>query len=286
MAKEEKIKSCLVIAPIDEEGSEIRQRSNQVLEHIIKPIATECGYKATRADEIAEPGIITAQVIQRLLNDDLVIADLTGKNPNVFYELAVRHAVKKPVIQIIEADELIPFNVAPQRTIRFDHQNLDSVAKCKSEMIEQIKTVEKDPRKVDSPISVAVDLQSLRQSENPIEKSNAEIIIMLQNIQHMMMQMNIEMDTTGQSIKYDAYAIEDLVNNAERVYNNLLKLKDDESSKNAATLRYALGGLFMSIQTVVTRSNLPTKLKNRLVNRTMTLLTIKVPFQTKPYSSE
>jgi len=77
-------KKCFVIAPLGSDGSEVRKRSDQVLKHIIKPAASECGYEATRADEISEPGIITSQVIQRIVDDHLVIADLTDRNPNVF----------------------------------------------------------------------------------------------------------------------------------------------------------------------------------------------------------
>ncbi len=186
MPKEaEKLKTCFVIAPIGDEGSETRRRSDQVLTHVVKPAAKECGYDATRADEISEPGIITSQVIQHLIDDDLVIADLTGRNPNVFYELAVRHTVRKPIVQIIQADEIIPFDVAPSRTIHFDHRDLDSAASCKDELVKQIHSVEKSPTKVDSPISAAIDLKSLRQSENPLEKSNAEIISMLQELRTM-----------------------------------------------------------------------------------------------------
>jgi hypothetical protein len=76
--------------------------------HIIHPVAKECGYLAIRADEISEPGIITSQVIQHLLDDHLVIADLTGHNANVFYELAIRHAIRKPVLQLIQKGEQIP----------------------------------------------------------------------------------------------------------------------------------------------------------------------------------
>ncbi len=175
-------KICFVIAPIGDEGSETRHRSDQVLKHIIEPTTEEFGYVAIRADKISEPGIITAQVIQHVVDDDLVIADLTDRNPNVFYELAVRHMVKKPIVQIIQTGEPIPFDVSTSRTINFDHRNLDSVANCKSELIKQIRAVEEDPMKVDSPISVAIDLKSLQQSERPLEKSNAEIIMMLQEI--------------------------------------------------------------------------------------------------------
>src|SRR3989339_2254786 len=95
-------KSCFVIAPIGEPDSDTRKRSDQVLKHIIRPAVEACGYKAVRADEIDKPGIITSQVIQRVVDDPLVVADLTESNPNVFYELAIRHALRKPLIQLIQ----------------------------------------------------------------------------------------------------------------------------------------------------------------------------------------
>ena len=185
MSGEKKEKKCFVIAPIGDEGSETRGRSDQVLKHIISPAAAQCGYATTRADEMSEPGIITSQVIQRLVNDPLVVADLTGRNPNVFYELAVRHAVRKPCVQVIQLGEAIPFDVAQSRTIQVDHHDLDSVARCREQLVAQIRSVEKDPTDVDTPISVAIDIQSLRQSENPLEKSSAEIISMLQDLRTM-----------------------------------------------------------------------------------------------------
>ena len=124
MAKEEKQKTCFVIAPIGDHESLIRQRSDQILKHIIEPVAEKCGYEAIRADKISVPGIITTQIIEHIINDDLVIADLTGQNPNVFYELAVRHCAKKPILQIIQLGESIPFDVNPTRTIQVDHKDL------------------------------------------------------------------------------------------------------------------------------------------------------------------
>ncbi|MCE7699615.1 MAG: hypothetical protein K8E24_012670 [Methanobacterium paludis] len=110
-------KTCFVIAPLGEPESEIRKRSDKILRHIITPVAEECGYKTVRADEISEPGIITSQIIQHIMDDELIIADLTGQNPNVFYELAIAHVIKKPLVQIIKKDEDIPFDIASTRTI-------------------------------------------------------------------------------------------------------------------------------------------------------------------------
>ena len=152
MSKEPKGKICFVIAPIDAEGSHIRIRSDLVLKYIIGPAAKECGYEPLRADHIAEPGIITSHVIQHIVEDPLVIADLTGRNPNVFYELALRHALKKAVVQLIHVSEPLPFDVAATRTIQFDHCNLESAAKAKEQIVAQIRAVEKNPSDVDSPI--------------------------------------------------------------------------------------------------------------------------------------
>ncbi|BBH14164.1 hypothetical protein [Chromobacterium haemolyticum] len=189
MSKEEKTKVCFVIAPIGPDGSADRVRSDQVLKHIIGPSVRECGYEPIRADHISEPGLITSQVIQHIVEDPLVIADLTGRNPNVFYELALRHAIKKPIVQIIHAAETIPFDVAASRTVHVDHRDLDSVAKAKEEITKQIRHVENYPEDVDTPISVAVELQSLRKSDNPLEKSYAEILGMLTDIRAGMSDM-------------------------------------------------------------------------------------------------
>ncbi|KYK33270.1 MAG: hypothetical protein AYK19_14080 [Theionarchaea archaeon DG-70-1] len=93
------------------------------------------------------------------MEDDLVIADLTEKNPNVFYELAIRHAVRKPVVQIIKHDEKIPFDVVTQRTIHYD-TDLKSGTKCIGDLVDQIYAVEENPEAVDSPVSTTIDLRA------------------------------------------------------------------------------------------------------------------------------
>lgn len=170
-------KVCFVISPIGTDGSDIRRRADQLLRHIIGPAVDICGFEAIRADQISEPGMITTQVIQHIIDDPLVIADLTGSNPNVFYELAIRHAIRKPLVQIIQKEEKIPFDVASMRTIPVDHRDLDSVEEAKQEIVRQVKAIiKKQPDEIESPISVSVELQALRQSENPEERSLAEFV--------------------------------------------------------------------------------------------------------------
>jgi len=156
-------KICFVISPIGTENSLIRERSDQIFEYVIRSATVECGYRAIGGDQIPQPGYITSQVIEHLLNDDLVIADLTGKNPNVFYELALRHSFKKPVIQIKDDtdEDPIPFDLLGLRTISVDFRFMKKMQKCKEEIVKQIKTLEDDPSSVESPISFIEQSRSL-----------------------------------------------------------------------------------------------------------------------------
>jgi hypothetical protein len=112
------VKSCFFISPIGSAESAERVASNKLLKFIIEPVLKRCGYKnPVRADQITQPGVVTSQIFTKLWNDDLVIADLSGSNPNVFYELAVRHIARKPCVLTIRKSERLPFDVAPNRTI-------------------------------------------------------------------------------------------------------------------------------------------------------------------------
>jgi hypothetical protein len=94
---------CFVIGPIGEAGSEIRAAADDFMKYIVLPVVSKkgCEYDAPiRADSMNEPGRITSQIIKLLMDADLVIADLTGNNPNVYYELCLRHALGKPVIHM------------------------------------------------------------------------------------------------------------------------------------------------------------------------------------------
>ena len=185
---------CFVIAPIGDPGSETRKRSDQVLKHIIEPVAKECGYEAIRADRIAEPGLITAQVIQQIMDAPLVVADLSEHNPNVFYELAIRHAVGKPLVQIIRVGDRIPFDVSGMRTITFDHQDLDSAAEAKVELTKQIRAVEKDSSKIHSPLSTTINLQSLRSSDQPLDRTLGDMSAAIVELRASVTQIALRLD--------------------------------------------------------------------------------------------
>ncbi|HJQ32080.1 MAG TPA: PAS domain-containing protein [Pyrinomonadaceae bacterium] len=145
-------KRCFVIAPIGERGSPARRRSDKILERLIRPAAAQCGYIAVRADELGQPGLISRQVVRRIVTDPLVIADLTGHNPNVFYELALRHATGKPLVQLIEHEESIPFDVADMHTVRVNHRSGRSMERAQLEIVSQIRELEATRTRFETPV--------------------------------------------------------------------------------------------------------------------------------------
>lgn len=146
-------KTCLVICPIGNDGEKTRENSDKLLNLIIRPVLEELGFeKPIRADEINASGTISNQIVTMLFDFDLVIADLSNYNPNVFYELAIRHFIKKPVIHMITNGQDIPFDVSGMRTIFYNFElekGNDAISKLKQQ-IENMDTIE-----ADNPITTA-----------------------------------------------------------------------------------------------------------------------------------
>ena len=201
-------KMCFAITPIGGPESEVRRRSDKILRHIIKPIVEELGYENVRADEIAQPGMITDQVIRSLLEADLVVADLTGGNPNVFYELGIRHATRKPVVSIMEVDEHIPFDVNQSRTIPVDHRDLDSAEECRNALKEQILSLEENPKDFFNPVSMTIDLKSMYDSGDPNLRREAQFVSVLQTIQADITQLQNELRAFRRQAKAEEWTIE------------------------------------------------------------------------------
>ena len=116
---------AFVIGPIGdkdaEDGSPARlafEEGIQVFEEVIGPACTAFGLEAIRADMISRSGEIPEQIFRQLRDCAVVIADLTGANPNVMYELGLRHTTGGVTIQIGEKGRL-PFDVAAIRAIMF-----------------------------------------------------------------------------------------------------------------------------------------------------------------------
>jgi hypothetical protein len=140
--KADEKKTCFVIGPIGAPDSEDRLHADWLLEEIIEPVMDEHqDFKVERADKLAQPGLIDAQVINLLHSAELVIADLTTLNPNAFYEIGIRHMVQKPIIHMQRADQRPPFDVSLYRAILFKMSRPAELKEARAALKAQVAAV-------------------------------------------------------------------------------------------------------------------------------------------------
>jgi hypothetical protein len=149
--------TCFYVAPIGDPGSPLRKHSDLFLGSIVEPAVEPFKLNVIRADAIDKPGVITKQIIEYLLRSRLVIVDLSHHNPNVFYELAIRHMMRLPVVQIIRLADKVPFDINQMRTVIIDDSDIYSlvpkIESYRSEIATQIRRALDDPDSVDNPIT-------------------------------------------------------------------------------------------------------------------------------------
>lgn len=111
-------KSCFVIMPFEEPFETYYRK-------IIKPAVDDNKLYAVRGDSLFRSTHIMDDIWSAILQSTLVIAELTGKNPNVYYELGLAHAMKKPAILIASNIEDVPFDLRPLRVLIYDKNDPD-----------------------------------------------------------------------------------------------------------------------------------------------------------------
>lgn len=114
-------KTCFVVTPIGGEQSTTRREADGLIDAVIHPVCQEFNLEVLVAHRIETSGSITGQVLEHILDDDLVIVNLTNLNPNVMYELAVRHCARLPVIALAQEGTRLPFDIADERTLFFEN---------------------------------------------------------------------------------------------------------------------------------------------------------------------
>lgn len=114
------MEKCFIITPIGDDSDPIRRHIEGIIDAAILPALGE-KYEIIVAHKISEPGSITKQIISEIYDSKLVIANLTNRNPNVMYELALRHAIGKPVIMIAEKGTPLPSDIIMQRVVFYQN---------------------------------------------------------------------------------------------------------------------------------------------------------------------
>jgi TIR domain len=121
--------TCFVIMPF---GNRLL---NEVFEDIVRPTVDRCDLHCKRGDDIFGPNIIVEDILESIRQARVVMADLTTRNANVFYEVGLCHAMDKKVLLIAQSMDDVPFDLRHHRVLVYE--NTPRGGKVLGEKLEQ-----------------------------------------------------------------------------------------------------------------------------------------------------
>lgn len=226
-------KKCFVISPIGADNSSTRRAVDGLMKTVIRPALEEFGFMVDIAHEIDRPGNITKQVINHIIEDEIVIANLTGLNPNVMYELAIRHATRAPVVCLALQGTELPFDIYNERTI-FYFDDMNGV----QELIPRLKKAVQEAmleKEHDNPIYSAITSSTIMKQVQAGD-TQAYILKRLDQIESIVKDIdNGKYIETGFPSITEGYAIlgtEDSINNFIEEINKINQIEIIEISRN------------------------------------------------------
>ena len=135
----------------------------EVFENVFKPALEECGYECSRAE--TSRGSLIASILEGLVEADLVLADVTDRNANVFYELGVRHSLRRGTIIVSNGTEHVPSDLRGYWFLAYGLRPAEVIT-FKAEIKRLVREFEDKPQRSDSPVSdiwtASVDVRSGR----------------------------------------------------------------------------------------------------------------------------
>lgn len=151
------------ITRVGEKGTQERSRADDVHDYIVVPIAKGLDLTVVRSDRESKPGQITAQIIRNITRCAVVVADLTGRNPNVYYELGVAHSFRKPVVILADKADSLSFDAQNERVIQIGDDgtiNVSQAEAAKKELGEALNIVVADGYTPENLVTIAATAQT------------------------------------------------------------------------------------------------------------------------------
>ncbi len=146
------------------------QKWTEIFEYIIKPTIEESGLGYVCERSVAGRQNTIKGILESLNQANIVIADLTDNNPNVFYELGIRHTLANRTILIAQREEHVPFDLRPY-PVAFYSESPAKIAEFKKDIKKKLADIETNPERADNPVAdflqlKNIDIQAYEKSAN------------------------------------------------------------------------------------------------------------------------
>lgn len=132
-------KNAFMIMPFSDNAA------NQAYEHCIKPVCDEFNLNIRRSDEIFSTNPVYDDIVTEIQNASVIIADLSGRNTNVFYELGISHNLKQKQTIMVTHDDFsdAPFDISHFRILQYK-DSIEGAGNFKQELRKTLKIVLRD----------------------------------------------------------------------------------------------------------------------------------------------
>jgi hypothetical protein len=192
-------KTCFVIMPIaDMEGYE-PGHFGRVYNHVIKPACLKSGFTPIRADDVASSNYIIVDILRKILDCDMVLCDMSGRNPNVFYELGIRQAFNLPTVLIKDSKTVKIFDIQGIRYTEYrEALRVDDVTCDVGAISDALNgTAKGDPSDVNSMIQLLSIKPAMRPSNVEISNDTSMILGALNDLAGRMSSLETQQANLG-----------------------------------------------------------------------------------------
>ena len=136
----EYIDTCFVLMPFGE-------WYDRYFDEIYTPACTDAGFEPIRADGLFSTGSVMEQVWDQINRAKVLLAELSGKNANVFYELGLSHAIRKPVVFVTADLNDVPFDLRHLRVVVYDIREPGWDLKLRKSITTYLRNTKSEPER-------------------------------------------------------------------------------------------------------------------------------------------
>lgn len=226
--KKQPAKLCYVIMPFSKTKTCTEDEWTDIFESIINPAVEGAGlgYRCLRSE--ATTGNIIKKVVNSLYQANVVIADLTDQNPNVFYELGVRHTLKKRTIMIAQRRKDIPSDLHGYASHPYKWKTTQQKGELTKKLRRLLQHIEEDTDRSDNPVADFLHERSIRILQFQQDENSRKLRALIEEfnlIATLLRRTGEDLDEGEQASLRQAYPGLDHLIATQYVYHPLFNLR-------------------------------------------------------------
>ncbi|MEA4896141.1 MAG: hypothetical protein VB064_12910 [Oscillospiraceae bacterium] len=244
---------CFVIMPISESKDFEECHFKKIYEQIFSPAIKSAGYTPHRADDDKSSHFIQADIIKDLIEAPMALCDLSTRNPNVLYELGIRHAFNKPVVLVHQVGTDRIFDITGINTLEYRQDRLfDEVLEDRDAISKAIEETEKDSTGRHSLIKL-IQVSAAKYDESAVS-GDYKLDVLLNSIMNELKE-----------IKQQSYRDSKDIINYELQKSNTILRNNEIKMKNADEILKSINAYFEQLDIISSKKILTKDDKNLIV---------------------